>query len=101
MNDKNADSPATKRDIENMLETVMKAVQDIERRMATKENLFEMATKDDLLGMVTKEDLRESERRMFVVMENLRVDLVDMHKDTRSLHEDRFKRIEDHIGLAA
>ncbi len=46
---------ASKADVQYMMETVLAAIQDVEKRMATRE---------ELKGLATKEELRESERRV-------------------------------------
>jgi len=41
-----------------------------------------------------------SERRLLLVIEQLRRDVNDMYNDKLSQHEDRIRRLEDHAGFA-
>lgn len=66
--------------LQYMLKTIMTAMQDMERRMAT------------------KEDLEASEHRMLVAMETMREDLVDTNNDKLEQHDDRITALEVHAG---
>lgn len=72
-----------KQEIYDAVKTVMYRIDDLEGRMAT------------------KEDIATSERRIITVMEKWRLDMVGVHKDKISQHEDRITRLEIHTGLIA
>lgn len=64
--------------------SIMDAMQDMEKRM-----IKHMDEKD-----------AASENRMMTLMEQWKHDLVGIHKDKISQHEDRITRLEIHTGLA-
>jgi|GEM_PF-4489351 len=82
-------TPATQGDLLSMMQTILTAMQDMEKRL-----LF--AVDEKITNAVSG-----SEHRLLVVMEDLRHDMIGTHKDKISQHEDRIVKIELHTGLRA
>lgn len=89
-------APATKADINAMLRIVMGTLQDLERRMATKEDLKGFATKKDLDRFATKMDLLGLEVRFEQLREDVLGSLKDLRSNERHIadHERRITRLE-------
>lgn len=97
-------TPATKGDLKQFMQVIMTAIQDIESRMATKDDLKGFATKDDLRRFATKDDVHKaiqtSEERVLLFMEHMRHDIFDAYNDRFSQHDDRLRKLESHAGIA-
>lgn len=89
-------APATKKDIQDFTHVIMGTLLDMEKRMATKEDLKEAIEASEER---THEAIAASERRMIVLMEDWRHDMVGVHKDKISQHEDRITRLEAKVGV--
>ncbi len=87
---------ATKKDIQDFTHVIMGTLLDMEKRMATKENLKEAieASEERL-----REEIQTSERHMQVLIEDLKHDFIGIHKDKISQHEDRITRLEVKVGV--
>lgn len=93
-----AQSPATKGDIQTLMEYIHHAFEDMERRFQNLEHSFEALEKD------VAAHLKESEGRVKqyfdVVAENIRHDFLHgALPDKIEQHEDRIRRLEQHAGL--
>lgn len=93
-----AQSPATKGDIQTLMEYIHHAFEDMERRFQNLEHSFEALKKD------VAAQLKESEWRMKqyfdVVAENIRHDFLHgALPDKIEQHEDLIRRLEQHAGL--
>ncbi len=78
---------ASKQDLQDVVGLLMGTLESMEQRMATKEYV--------------KEAIYQSEGRLITVMEKWHLDLVGIHKDKISQHEDRITRLEAQNGLLA
>ncbi len=93
------------------MQSLIKSVNFIIDRMATKDDLLGMATKEDLLGMATKEDLFELRQEMATKneLEKVRLDILEAIRPTEKAvdkdavtildHGKRISRIERHLAL--
>lgn len=91
--------------IENLAAMVKRGFDNIEARMATKDDLNQMATKDDLKAlreeMATKVEMEDGfrgvHRRIDLLVEDLS-DLPDMREELMDLGK-RMNRVERKVGL--
>lgn len=90
-------APATRKELDEGIQLIMGTLLDMENRMTTKEDLQKL--KEEMLKEI-HEEIGHSERRMIVLMEDWRHDMVGVHKDKISQHEDRITRLEEHTGVA-
>jgi hypothetical protein len=87
-----------------MMETVLAAIQDVEKRMATKEEIKGLATKEEMKGLATREEMRGLERRVMdhvdLRFEQLRDDF-GVQRELVDDHATRITALELHTGLKA
>lgn len=93
-----AQSPATKGDIQTLMEYIHHAFEDMERRFQNLEHGFEALEKD--VATQLKESEGRVKRYFDVIAENIRHDLLKgaLH-DKIEQHEDRIQRLEQQTGL--
>ena len=101
-------APATKGDLQCFLQIIMTTLGDIERRMATKEDLTDleerlegkMATMERRMdSFVTKQDLEAMEHRLLVVLETQRKDIFDVHDIKIGQLDKRMNRVERQLQI--
>lgn len=93
-------APATKKDIQDFTHVIMGTLLDMERRMATKEDLKEaIEASEERLREEIQTSIQTSERHMQVLIKDLKHDFIGMHKDKISQHEDRITRLEVKVGV--
>jgi len=88
-------------------EVVIPVLEDMEERMATKEDLKNMATKEDLEKvreeMATKEDIQGLDKRLFSVERKLEKidDRLERYGERIDNHEKRMGKLETKVAIAS
>ena len=94
-------APATKKDIQDFTHLIMGTLLDMENRMVMKIGVEEaIEASEERMKEEIRTSIQTSERHLLVVFEDLKHDVMGIHTDKISQHEDRIVRLEEHAGLA-